>query len=155
MNTFTLSAGTAGITGSLALLRIARLNLFLPQSDIVAIESKANVDPAAPGMRSVGWIVYAQRRWPAYCLSEELSLLFQVPAGRRACVLLASSDGYVGVLCDEVRTSQEPAGPAYAIPDAMRSPDTPILGVTGMDSGIACFSDGNRMAAHIERMVAR
>lgn len=138
----------------MSLLRIARLRLFLPQSDIIAVEGRANVDTTALGARSIGWVGYAQRRWPVYCLSEELSLLFQVPAGRRACVLLAHGDGYLGVLCDEISTSQLTPSSIHAIPDAMKLPETPVLGVT-MDSGVACFSDGSRLAAHVERMVTR
>ncbi len=155
MSTLALSVDTAQDFGVTTLVRIAKLSLFLPQNDIVAIEARGSVDTGAPSPRSVGWLVYEQRRWPVYCLSEDLSLLFQVPAGRRACVLLARDDGYVAVLCDEIRTSQEAAGPIHTLPDAMRLPDTPVVAVVTTDSGIACFSDGCRLAKHVERMVTR
>ncbi len=153
--TFALSARSDGSAGSVALVRIARLNLCLPQSDIVAVEARASVDTAGPGARSVGWVTHQQHRWPVYCLSEDLSLLFQVPAGRRACVLLAGTNGSLGVLCDEIRISPEGSGPTHAIPDAMRLPETPLLGVQAMESGIACFSDGSRLVAYVQRMVTR
>ncbi len=140
---------------SMALVKIAGLVLFLPQSDIVAIEARASVDGTEPGARSVGWIVHAQQRWPVYCLSGDLSLLFQVPAGRRACVLLALGGNHVGFLCDEVKVSQPAPAPTYPLPDAMHVPATPIRGVAAMGAGVACLSDGPALAGHIERMAGR
>ncbi len=139
----------------MALLKIAGLGLLLSQSDVVAVEMRAGVDTKEAGTRSVGWIAYAQQRWPVYCLSDELSLLFQVPAGRRACVLLARNDGYVGVLCDDIRTWQAGPEPVLALPDAMGRPGGPILGLMALGTGIACITSAQALTAHIDRQVIR
>ncbi len=155
MNILSPSGGAVPGAGSTAILKIARLCLAVPQDDIVAIEARAHVDMSQPSARSVGWITYARQRWPVYCLSDELALLFQIPAGRRNCVLLAQRTGYLGILCDQTSLAAEDLGRVHALPDAMRLPGTPIQGVMAMGDGTACASTARLLTAHVERMVAR
>jgi hypothetical protein len=148
------AAGTQG-TVSMALLKIAGLNLVLPQHDVTAVEAAADLGGEEPGLRSVGWINHARQPWPVYCLSEELSLLPSVPAGRRACVVLARGNGYMGILCDEISIAQLASVRPFALPDAMKLPGTPIRCLVPIDTGIACVTGAQQLAAHIDCMVAQ
>ncbi len=152
MNSTTLSrqAGTAPS----ALLKISGLRLVVPQSEILALEATAEVDVRDAGSLSVGWLQHAGRRWPVYCLAPDLSLLGAIPAERRACVLLGADGECVGILCDDVSIEQA-LNRRQALPAAMRSASSPLLGLLELDEGgIACVSDTGRLMAHVARSVA-
>jgi hypothetical protein len=136
-----------------ALLKISGLRLMVPQSEILALEATAEVDARDAGPLSVGWLQHAAQRWPVYCLAPDLSLLGAVPAERRACVLLGTDGECVGILCDDVSIEQA-LNRRQALPAAMRSAGSPLLGLIELDEGIACVSDTGRLLAHVARSVA-
>ena len=138
-----------------ALLNISGLSLVLPQTDIRALESATDVEAGGAEPFSIGWIQYEQQRWPAYCLSHELSLLVDVPEARRACVLLGAGAGYIGILCDEVSIGkQEVPGQQHELPSAMRMLNTPVLGLIALDEdNIACVTNAQMLVAYIARLV--
>lgn len=137
-----------------ALLKIGGLNLLLPQSDIRTLESVTDVDHTAPALNSMGWIVFRQKRWPVYSLSENLALLTQADASQRACVMLEIGAGYIGVLCNDVAVVQELPTGQIGLPVAMKRADTPILGLVQYGQGIACLSDASHLTAFIDKLVA-
>jgi len=143
----------AGSNTSAALLKIGGLNLLLPQSEIRTLESATDIEAASPALHSVGWIVYAQKRWPVYCLSAELALMEVAPSERRACAMLAMGAGYLGVMCDDMIIQKDFAAQRYELPVAMRLPDTPILHLVDYEQGIACASNAIRLTAYIEQLV--
>lgn len=138
-----------------ALVTIGGVRLVLPQSEIRALEAASDVDRQEPESSSVGWIQYLQQRWPAYCLSSDLTLLTKVPNERRACILLATGADYVGVLCDEVRIArQNELGQQHELPPAMHLSDTPVLGLVGLnEEDVACVTDAKQLVTHITRLV--
>jgi hypothetical protein len=138
-----------------AVLKIDLLDLLIQQGEIRTLESASDVDGSDPEQGSVGWISFAQQRWPVYCLSPQLEVLVSVPSARRTCVLLALEQGYIGVLCDDVTILKQVSGQLYELPVAMRRNDTPIHGVISYNQGIACVSDANRLAAHIGQQIQR
>lgn len=142
-----------GSNTTAALLKITGLNLQLPQGEIRTLESATDVDTAAPALNSIGWIVYAQKRWPVYCLSEELALMAVVPSERRACALLATGAGFIGILCDDMLILKDIAAQRYELPDAMRLPDTPILHLIAYEQGIACVTNAKQLTAFVEQLV--
>lgn len=150
----TAVARSRGISTAV-LLKISGLSLVLPQADIRGLESAADIDAGEAEPYSVGWIKYAQQRWPVYCLSPELSLLADVPVARRACALLSTGAGYVGILCDGVSIGkQTELWQRYELPSAMHIADTPILGLISLDEGnIACETNAQLLAAHVARRV--
>jgi len=145
----------SGHMDDLALLKISDLILLLPQRDVGALESVIDVDTHEPRPGSVGWFQYAQQQCPVYCLSSDLSLIDEIPDGRRVCASLRSGSGYIGILCDEVGiNNQVHTGQRHALPIAMHIPDTPVLGLLSFDEGqIACITGGESLAAHIFRQV--
>lgn len=132
-----------------AVLKIDGLDLLIQQREIRTVESVSDVDGSAPARGSVGWISFAQQRWPVFCLSSRLDLQLEIPAARGTCVLLLLEDGYAGLLCDDVTILKQVSGRLYELPVAMRQRDTPIRGVVSYNQGIACVSDAGSLAAYI------
>jgi hypothetical protein len=143
----------SGSSTASALLKIGRLNLLLPQGEIRTLESASDVDVIAPALHSAGWVAYAQKRWPVYCLSDELTLIAPVPPERRACAMLAIGPGYIGILCDDMIILKDFAAPRFELPVAMKTPDTPIMHLVAYEQGIACVSNAKNMTAYIEQLV--
>lgn len=150
-----LQIASTGTTATTALLKINGLNLLLPQSEIRTLESVSDMDSASPVLHSAGWITYSHKRWPVYCLSEDLSLMAKVPVERRACAMLAMGSGYIGVMCDDMIILKDFTPPRHELPDAMRLPQTPIEYLVSYDQRIACVSSANRLTAYIEQLVVK
>lgn len=139
---------------AVSVLKLNSLNLMLPQSDIRSLESASDMDLAAPALSSVGWITYMQKRWPVYCLSDQLALMPHAPVDRRACVILAMGVGFMGIMCDDIVVLKEFSSQQYELPLAMRYPDTPLLHLEKYEQGIACFSNSYRLTSFVEKLVA-
>lgn len=150
MNTLPISA--AARAAPAALLKIAGLNLLLPQSDIRTVESVADIDTTEPELCSAGWINYAQKRWPVYCLSEDLGLLSQVSSSRRACVMVAVGDDHIGILSDDVIIMRQLPERQYELPVPMRLPGSPLRHLLAIDDDIVCVTDARLLAEHIARL---
>jgi hypothetical protein len=147
MNSTAIAQHTVSATS--ALLKISGLRLVLPQNEILALEAVAEVDARDAGPLSVGWLQHARQRWPVYCLAPDLSLLGAVPVERRACVLLGTEDGCLGILCDDVSIEQA-LKQRHALPPALHAAGTPVLGLIELEEGgIACVTDTQRLAAHV------
>ena len=147
-----LSAAAATGTHRFVLLQIGQLCLMLPQHEIRAGESAADINPLVPRLppqQGVGWLKSKNHIWPAYCLSEQLCVLHQTPQQRRACVLLAVDGGFIGLLCDDARVLKELEGSLFTLPDAMRLPNSPLIALLRHDGKLACVSNAARLAAHI------
>jgi hypothetical protein len=145
----------SGSSTASALLTINGLNLLLPQGEIRTLESATDVDVIAPALHSAGWVSYAQKRWPVYCLSDELALVAHVPPERRACALLAMGAGYIGILCDDMIILKDFAAQRFELPVAMKLPDTPIMHLVAYEQGIACVSNAKKLTAYIEQLVLK
>ena len=140
---------------SAALIKIDGLNLLLPQGEIRTLESIAELDTAAPALHSAGWVVYEQKRWPVYCLSEELSLMSLVPAERRACAMMAMGSGYIGILCDDMIILNDFVAQRHELPVAMRLADSPILHLVAYEQDIACVCNANKLTAYVNQLVLK
>jgi hypothetical protein len=148
-----LKIAWSGSNITAALLKINGLHLLLPQGEIRTLESATDVDATATALHSAGWITYAQKRWPVYCLSDELALLAVVPSERRACAMLATGAGYIGILCDDMIVLKDFSAQRYELPVAMKLPDTPILHLVAYEQGMACVSNANQLTSYIEQLV--
>lgn len=127
------------------LLRIDGMQLMLPQGDICAVESVADLvghDVTAP---AIGRITYLGQSWPVLSLDGELQTLATIPAARRACVMLATGKGFLGLLCDDVRVLNQQSGADYALPVAMRAAHTPVQAIMPFENGLACLSDARHL----------
>lgn len=131
------------------LLKIDSLHLVLPQAEVRALESALDLDVAAPPAGGVGWMLYAGQAWPVYCLSAQLELQSQVAANRRACVLLALTDGYLGLLCEDARVLGSCAAQVFDLPAAMRLQGTPLDGLILHEGRLACVCSANQLARFV------
>jgi hypothetical protein len=136
-----------------ALLKIDGFNLILPQGEIRTLESSTDVDTHSPVLKSTGWVDYANKRWPVYCLTEELILLENIPPQRSVCALLGMGAGYIGIMCDDMTVLKDVAAQRYELPVAMRLPGSPILYLVNYEQGIACVSNARQITAYVERLV--
>lgn len=123
------------------LLRIDGMQLMLPQGDVCAVESVADIQSQDAVAPAVGRIAYLGQSWPVLSLNGELQTLASIPPARRACVMLATGKGFLGLLCDDVRVLNQLSGADYALPVAMRTANTPIQAVMPFENGLACLSD--------------
>lgn len=144
-----------GNDGATALLSISGLRLALPQREICALESSADIDPDETKPLSVGWVHFRQERWPVYCLSPELSLLVIVPKARRSCAVLDTGAGYLGLLCDEAVFGIQPAlEQQQPLPSVMRTPDSPIVGLLALEEDeVACATTTESLVEYLNRQV--
>lgn len=144
-----------GNDGAVALLSISDLRLALPQREICALESGADIDADETKPLSVGWVHFKQERWPVYCLSPELSLLVIVPKARRSCAVLDTGAGYIGILCDEAVFGIQPTlEQQQPVPAAMRTADSPIMGLIALqEDDVACATNTDRLVAYLSRQV--
>ncbi len=143
----------AGLKSASALLKINGLNLLLPQGEIRSLESASDIDISAPALQSAGWISYKLKRWPVYCLSDEMKLMPVAPSERRACAMLEMGAGYIGILCDDIVVLKDFATQQYELPEAMKLPDTPIQYLVNYEQGIACVTNTKKLTSYIERLV--
>ncbi len=155
-----ISAVAEAIPVSLALpvnkvivLAIDNLRLILPQADIRTVESVSDVELAGKMPRSAGWIKYLSQRWPVICFSDELAFLDEVPAPRRACVMLAFNGAYLGLLCDDARVLVNFAQQSFAVPASMRMHASPLTGLIQYEQGLACLSDASHVACYVNHYV--
>lgn len=136
-------------------LKIGTLMLILPQSDVCAVESCLDVLPAnfaEPIANAVGAVTFAGQSWPAYCVSQELNVMASNPQERRACVMLANGNGYIGFLCDDARVLKPLTSvQSYPVPSAMSVPYSPVLGLLRFEEGLACLSDAAHLCSFVQQ----
>ena len=137
-------------THKVVVLSIDGLKLILPQGDIRTVESIVDMHTNDPPANGAGWINYLGQLWPVYCLSGELSFLSYAPVSRRACVMLALSKGYLGVLCDDAQVLANFTQQSFAMPASMQLRESPISALVNYDNGLACVSD----ASHIDHFIS-
>jgi hypothetical protein len=141
------------VDSSAVVLKIGDLDLLFRQSDIRALESASDVDTNNPGQESAGWISYSRQRWPVYSLSAHLDLLDIVPPSRRTCALLATADGFIGILCDDASILKQVRGKRHEVPPAMKRSESPILELLPFGDKLLCISHPVCMSAYIDILV--
>lgn len=131
------------------MLQIGDFICLLPQQEVCAVESvNAMVVSNSTVPPALGKIRFAQQEWPCYCLSEQLQFLSLAPSARRACLILRHEQDYFGLLCDDARVLPQTADQVHALPTAMRSPHSPLLGLVQMQNQLACLSDSAQIARY-------
>jgi hypothetical protein len=129
------------------LLSIGGHTLLLPQSEIrilAPVQDVKLVGQRASG--AVGWLPFAGRRWPVYCLDEALRPLPHLPPGQRICALVKCNTGYFGLVCAHVAMVQGSALCIWPVPVAMALPDSPIQGLSRHADRVALVSTAAALA---------
>ena len=103
-------------------LQIDHLCLLLPQAQVAATESAANLRPNIfPHQHSLGLIPHAGYSWPIYCLDYNLVLTIDPPEQRQHCVLLTHGQERIGILCDQIMTIAHGELTISPVPKCMRT----------------------------------
>jgi CheW-like protein len=129
------------------LLSIGGHALLLPQSEIrilAPVQDIKIMGQRASGV--VGWLPFAGRRWPVYCLDEALHPLPHLPPGQRICALVKLNTSYFGLVCAHVAMVQGSALHIWPVPTAMTMPDSPLQGLSRHADRVALVSTAAALA---------
>ena len=112
-------------------LRFDGLLLFIPQEDLQAIEIIADINITPTDIGAVGWFGLEHghgQNSPVFCLSEDMSLLLDIPKKREFLALIKAPSVPVGLVCDEVENINIQREHIYfqEVPDIMRTHLSPI-----------------------------
>jgi hypothetical protein len=128
-----------------ALLTLEGRTWLLPQTEVQALGALSDIDPEVRAPQSVGAITFAGEWWPAYCLSGELRLQSQLPAGRRVCLLLNNGADRFSLVCDHVETVVK-LSRLHPAPACMALLDSPIQALVLLDRGLGCVTTTESIA---------
>ena len=144
----TSSETTTGQNRPYVLLSIGSHALLLPQSEVCTLASVQDIrlgDQGAHGV--VGWLAFAGRPWPVYCLDEALHPLPHIPPGQRICALVRLNQGYFGLVCAHVTMLQGAAVHIRPVPAAMATPDSPLRGLIWQANSVGLVSTAAALGA--------
>src|SRR5262249_26741739 len=130
------------------LLSIGGHALLLPQSEIrtlAPIQDISLVGQRDSGM--VGWLPFAGRRWPVYCLDVALDPLPRRLSGHRICALVELISSHFGVVCLHVVIFPGSAVHFFPVPASMAVPDWPLQGLSRHADSVALVSTAAALAA--------
>jgi hypothetical protein len=132
------------------LLAIGGHALLLPQSAMRILASVHDIKIG--GQRTsgvVGWLPFAGRRWPVYCLDEALHPLPHLLPGQRICALVKCNTSYFGLVCAHVAMVQGSALRIWPVPAAMAMPDSPFQGLSRHADRVALVSTAAALAVSL------
>jgi len=106
------------------------LHLFVPQIDVISVEIISDILITYTTIGAIGWFGQHGQGGdlPIFCLSENMTLLPEMPDSRQFFVLLKAPRLPLGIACDEVETVnfvKEQLHP-QKIPSIMKATDSPI-----------------------------
>ena len=128
-------------------LVIDRQSLLIAHVHIHSVEPILDVRIESGHGRALGVLELNDDRWPVYCLDGDLNILHGVPATRRACVLLKSGHGGVGVLCDEVRVVDNASLTMVPVPGCMSGEQSLMDSLAVIDGKVTCVLGADRLSA--------
>jgi len=129
------------------LLSIGGHALLLPQSEIRILAPVQDIKSVGQGAsRVVGWLPFAGRHWPVYCLDEALHPLPYLPAGQRICALVKLNTSFFGLVCTHVAPVQGSALRIWPIPAAMAISTSPLQGLSRYADQVALVSTAAALA---------
>lgn len=139
------------------------LHLFVPQSDVISVEIISDILITYTTIGAIGWFGQHGQGGdlPIFCLSQNMTLLPEMPDSRQFFVLLKAPRLPLGIACDEVETvnfAKEQLHP-QKIPSVMKAPGSPIGQLLIYQGRIACLCTGqdfiHYVLAQSERFVTQ
>jgi len=122
-------------------------SLLVAHIHIHSVEPILDVRMAPGHGQAIGTLQLGDNRWPVYCLDADLNILGNVPAARRACVLLKSDRGGVGILCDEVSVVDNAALTMVPVPGCMSGGQSLMDSLAIVDGKVTCVLEADRLSA--------
>lgn len=123
-------------------LKIDRLSLLLPQTDLLHSELVSKIQPPDSDRPGLGCIEYDQHLWPVYTVNERLSPLDSLPEQRRLAVfILPGTDRRLALACDSLTTLSPADGDIFEeLPGIMHTRHSPIKALLYSDGNLHCIS---------------
>jgi hypothetical protein len=125
-------------------------SLLIAHIHIHSVEPILDVRMESARGQAMGTLQLGDDQWPVYCIDGDLNILGNVPAARRACVLLKSDRGGVGLLCDEVRVVDNAALTIVPVPGCMSGDQRLLDSLAIIDRKITCVLGADRLSAMLQ-----
>lgn len=125
-------------------------SLLIAHIHIHSVEPILDVRMEPGHGKALGILQLGEDQWPVYCLDGDLNILGNVPARRRACVLLKSDHGGVGVLCDEVRVVDNASLTIVPVPGCMSGQQSLMDSLAVIGGKITCVLGADRLSAMLQ-----
>lgn len=137
------------------------IELLIPQSDVLSIESVYELIEEKKHQGCVGYIQQQVELIPAYCMEAELELLDVIPENRTQCVVLRHMGKAFSIVCEEVKNIQLSDIDFESVPDCIAHPGMPLSHLAiyseseqGQQLGLISNADllGQYMLKHNDRV---
>jgi len=125
-------------------------SLLIAHVQVHSVEPILDVRMESGHGRALGIIQLGEDQWPVYCLNRDLDILQIVPATRRACVLLKSEHGGVGILCDEVKVIDNATLVRVPVPGCMSGRQSLMDSLAVIGGKVTCVLDANRLSSMLQ-----
>lgn len=86
-------------------LSFGGIEIIMPQSEIVSIESIYELERGKDNKKYLGLIYRQGAKVPVYCFSEKMNVLSYLPDDRFQCVVIRGDQGDFAVLCHEIKNA--------------------------------------------------
>ena len=122
-------------------------SLLIAHTHIHSVEPILDVVIETGHGQALGVLQLGEEQWPVYCMDGDLNILDGLPAKRRACVLLKSDHGGIGILCDEVRVVDNAALTLVPVPACMGGEENLMESLAIVDGKVTCVLGADRLSA--------
>lgn len=137
----------ADLSARSAELVIDGQSLLIGHAHIHSVEPIADVRVEPGHGQAVGVLEFGEDSWSVFALDRDLDILADVPANRRACVLLKTEHGGVGFLCDEVHVVDNDSLAMVPVPGCMQGEESLMDSLAVVDGKITCVLAADRLSA--------
>lgn len=121
-------------------------SLLIAHVHIHSVEPILDVRMESGHGQALGILQIGDDHWPVYCLDRDLDILRNVPATRRACVLLKSAHGGVGILCDEVKVVDNASLTIVPVPGCMCGQQSLMDSLAMIGGKVTCVLGADRLS---------
>jgi hypothetical protein len=139
--------GEADLHGRSAELVVDGQSLLIAHVHVHSVEPIADVRIEPGHGLALGTLPLGEDEWPVYCLDGDLDILDRLPGTRRACVLVKTEFGGIGILCDEVRVVDNGAFATVPVPGCMQGEQSLMQSLAIIDARVTCVLDADRLSA--------
>lgn len=129
---------------------IESLKMVVPRNYILSIETIFDLNPLNKESNSgcISEITINNMTIPVYSIDQNLDILKDLPASRRACLLLKSDiNKYFGIVIDSINSVNTTELSIHQIPSCMTSDYSPIQKVLQLDNEIYGMIDSTLLSS--------
>lgn len=102
------------------------MNILIPRTDIISVESKQAIENSDPTSLSYEYIQYKDSRIPVYSLSDRLEVGNRLPDDNSIFAILKYYDSYISLACIEVSAFREQIIKNQPLPECLQVTPGPI-----------------------------